>query len=1052
MLEYKIKSSDKATQLQLIPYYDDSLYISDDLHTLCGVCDAKYELLDGLDIFLSNGSQTIRCAVKAYNKRREGYVKIKKSIKTYSFNYINNSNNEVKIHYIKYNGRYLFEDLSKYDNVPNGGEPLGTISFKGDNNYEIVDIDDNKEFSDFYERIYIEDGKFEYNGIVYADGVDFSLELTEQTQKINFEDGLVGEITVFNLENYYYVTHFCINIPMLSTLNVDDILQVKSIEYITIDNAFYEIFHENDNDMGYILMFNNETNTYDRIDNVSTDKNYFLLKDDVLCCKYKHLIRTTYKKDTSGDKLYIILKNAYPNLSGNIHYETINRYFGIITVDKIDDESFSLKINDNIYFSEKGHSFCIQTNDVTYDVEITNLTNNLPEVEGYVLGYININGAPTEVYVNNERTKWKRKIIKDFRIQWVEGDLIDIPTFIISNKKYKVYSEKFIAAYDSNEEVEVFYIQYDDILHGDIMITNALSDKSFISIPNNSFYIANNINNLKETILSQIQYIISNKNNLNFSVSNDIIKEPSINEFISKLGDTDISAEDSSQILYTQIGIYKSNDFQILPLNLGNEVSSNLIQEYAVTKDFYEEEKEKLINGIIDMEKEVYMPVIYNENIYSDEETPQNMDEVTEIEFNLHFRTRDMTTWKVNEDDGNDRTRYFKNWFCMDYPYYYRKDLHPEDSAENGDCGTLDMKFLDDKLPETEEEGYAKYNEIHDYLTSQDINIFETSDILGFLKFTDDDVFFQKSKLKKSFLRLSFYDSPDPKTQSLLYYSTIFINERDLFAKYLKNTKSKDGDVFTYTTNLGINQTDENMLLVVANESSGATKNSISVNTDYTPEAAKDKENLTYKGIVADDRETKRLSIRFNVQNRYQSDFSSDGYYLYIYKNFTIPFIPRSIYMKVEFNHAGLGRTIPFMYPRIFTIENSAELEHLTLTKAIESGENGKTYEVNPNDSSKVFEVIDDGEKCYNKERKILSRLISKDEICKFVKGYELQDTFYQQYIELKVLYDDIRKRFVYYNPVSVGSNDKTDNVSYRNGKMIFNLWELKIKNDKLND
>ena len=61
----------------------------------------------------------------------------------------------------------------------------------------------------------------------------------------------------------------------------------------------------------------------------------------------------------------------------------------------------------------------------------------------------------------------------------------------------------------------------------------------------------------------------------------------------------------------------------------------------------------------------------------------------------------------------------------------------------------------------------------------------EQSDLLGLMHFDNNDVFYQKSRISKSFLRLSFYDSTDPQKQSLLATSTVFMNENSLYKKYI---------------------------------------------------------------------------------------------------------------------------------------------------------------------------------------------------------------------------------------------------------------------------
>ena len=143
------------------------------------------------------------------------------------------------------------------------------------------------------------------------------------------------------------------------------------------------------------------------------------------------------------------------------------------------------------------------------------------------------------------------------------------------------------------------------------------------------------------------------------------------------------------------------------------------------------------------------------------------------------------------------------------------------------------------------------------------------SDMLYDLGFTDEDVKNQKAKLKKSFLRLSFYDSTDPLTQKLLYYSTIFVDTGELFGKYVKARQMliKSGDT----------------LPNVVRDSSAFTE-------DY------------------------RLDIRFVIKDEFNTEKSSEGFNIYYFpSDVLIENTGKTIYMKVEFNHAGFGRTIPFV-------------------------------------------------------------------------------------------------------------------------------------------
>ena len=128
-----------------------------------------------------------------------------------------------------------------------------------------------------------------------------------------------------------------------------------------------------------------------------------------------------------------------------------------------------------------------------------------------------------------------------------------------------------------------------------------------------------------------------------------------------------------------------------------------------------------------------------------------------------------------------------------------------------------------------------------------------------------------------------FYDSTNPANQNMLGYSTIFFDTGDLFAKYIRYVEEKG-----YTA---VN----------------ADKDEYGV---YKPSPNK-------TGIRVDreswDNNT-RLGSQLVVKNKNLSKASSEGFYIYIWKDNEAA-LPQDLYMKVEFNHAGYGRTIPFMMP-----------------------------------------------------------------------------------------------------------------------------------------
>lgn len=274
-----------------------------------------------------------------------------------------------------------------------------------------------------------------------------------------------------------------------------------------------------------------------------------------------------------------------------------------------------------------------------------------------------------------------------------------------------------------------------------------------------------------------------------------------------------------------------SHERPLVELNIPivNTFETTLYQMELLNEHFVEAEKKKAINRITDIEKDVYYPCI------SDSEE-ENFTDVYRMKFNLHFREHRGDDWLV--DNGS-----FWNGIELDNN---GKAVFVKDGNKN--------------------------------ITKDNL-----SDLLTFLGFINNDVHYQKNRLKKSFLRLMFYDSTNPANQNMLGYSTIFFDTGDLFAKYIRYVEEKG-----YTA---VN----------------ADKDEYGV---YKPSPNK-------TGIRVDreswDNNT-RLGSQLVVKNKNLSKASSEGFYIYIWKDNEAA-LPQDLYMKVEFNHAGYGRTIPFMMP-----------------------------------------------------------------------------------------------------------------------------------------
>ena len=296
------------------------------------------------------------------------------------------------------------------------------------------------------------------------------------------------------------------------------------------------------------------------------------------------------------------------------------------------------------------------------------------------------------------------------------------------------------------------------------------------------------------------------------------------------------------------------------------ESKTDLFLEENIKECFVDYEIEKAVNSPIEMEKYVYYPMIvskYNNGV-------PTFSSCTKLNFNLHFRVHSGDNWTVNESDSWNFDRYtinfgYSSWSNNKY-YSYAQSNESDNNKHKRAC---------------------------------------QSDLLSYLGFTTNDVKYQKNKLKKSFLRLSFYDSPDAGTQSLLAYSTVFVDCNKLYSKFI----SKSNFVCYY---------DDNGEIVKG------IKTDREVNSFNDPELgnvpnANDMGSLgrilKVNSLTPDEIEEYRLSSQFSVTDKYMSNNSSEGFYLYMWENTVDSTIPMDIYMKVDFNHAGYGRNVPFMAP-----------------------------------------------------------------------------------------------------------------------------------------
>ena len=282
--------------------------------------------------------------------------------------------------------------------------------------------------------------------------------------------------------------------------------------------------------------------------------------------------------------------------------------------------------------------------------------------------------------------------------------------------------------------------------------------------------------------------------------------------------------DDNETFDIVNISIYDDNNHMTTSIPLLTSANFKISDDESIVDKYYNDIMEQLVPEIIDNEKRQFLPSIAQ---------GKSLKLANSIEFNLHFRNR----YDLDIASG-EKERLTENWSTTDEQLW------------NG--------F---KIDETT----GRLTRINEGLTDSH------SDELNDLGFTEDDIKFRKTKIRKSFLRLMFYSSNDPLSRELLYYSTIFLDSGELYTKYAN------------------------------------IKNTLNLN-EYVSHA--------FDKTRTDD--DLRLSAKFTVKNKFNSTKSSEGFYLYLFPDEVgEENTARTIYMKVEFNHAGYGKTVAMMLPRV---------------------------------------------------------------------------------------------------------------------------------------
>lgn len=949
MLKYKINLKQVSNDnVELIECH--TLCLAQDGSFISGITSSDYGLVDGQKVFVNEDGTNYFDDYKISLEKVtiQGYVVVRQNYKIEKY-----KNGYVGFKFIDGN-IYVFENdkTLTLDSIYNGGDEM--LEYTGQTEISI------------YTRYFVENGKVYINGEYYD--VDFyeenpQIEIRNYTDKldvydidrIKFEDktetefdtdvesdvNAIGEENGESKENKpsffktIDVVKFIINKKENYPITIDNISCTRKFMYIKYpsnsetSHKYYLEKNYSTNEWelkGFI--YDNDNKTY-RYDTLSTLSGFEINVDDVF--EYvkvngeQYKIYNEWKNTTRGNKLHVYANSSDLTYSVGqtiLVHKLNTSHTERIDVDTLDGGIKSVKYNGIIYTKETkkltyvdyfGEKLLFNESLKNWGIN-SSISTEFPIADKY--GFILVNDMPLLMYIS-------------------DGEARTMDDYSNNPSVSGIWTDTF-------ETIEYEYIEIDGIKH---IIKNTprneyieLFDSSPIKLLIEDIHSGNQ---LRCSILSEsydnsdMMYMLSiNYSDFLFELENEIFNSAA----------TSIAPNSEKGYAIPIYNIYKPIDTINIPILLSNYNGTNLHQEFVVDNMFFGVEEQKAINQSIDMEKDIYYPITIDDN--------DNITEVDEIIFDLHFRTRTINDWKVVSDnnitfkdkDGNEVGAVKCNYNILDYYDW-----------SSGNTSEL--------IPQ-----------IHDGYISK-FKKYQPSDLLYFLGFTDDDIFYQKNKVGKSFLRLSFYNGNNPNTSDLLYTSTVFMNEGSLYKKFLDYSQG-GGQYMSVKEVENVNKRIKNSIISVSYDTYEEYKNSVGVVSDK---------------FTCD--ESKRLSSRFTIKNMFECAESSEGFYLYLFKNFSQGLREQTIYMRVQFNHAGVGKTINFTQP--FKEDENKDKFMLEFPTDIDILKSGCTL-------NKLYENL---------------------------------------FIEIKVKYDFDLRKFVYYLPSWLVDKDNLN-------QMHFNLYELKIADE----
>lgn len=1074
MLRYEVKLSDDNFKKERLVWREK--YLAPDLSVVTGVTSPSYHL-EKFDMLAATNSiinSDATLFVETENVLRQGFVVLKDKkynvIEDSTISYSSNKSGEtISYKYLNINGKYFYwgyipgtinvntqAPFSGYsiDNLLNFncGKVVENIDIVCDSTANTVSVDtvywiengivtiDGNEY--IYDRNEGENGilKYRENGkaLSESDITDCSsIEFYPYESSNDYE-----EVTKFKLtkneevakdvegitccKHFFYVNYkgyncevkkkfneidedtkkyyFTCEIPafLLSGGTKEENLKTSDYHlYFALDGndyetlmAFYNSGKKIDEDHyneHHVKIFNELKNVYAFI-YVEEDNAFFTVENDVL-------------NANDGNEIIVHLKDEHTPLNVGNKIKFIRSSVDGYALKVYNAKDYGGK-DDFLYVIYNGKKYEVEAN-ICDRVVINGVEHNIDYVNGKEIGKdclvsINEEQVPMKIVEENKLQRYGKIVVSgssnnenDFTEDFKR--VVDVCYNINEYSGVTINGKKYAAINDD----DLYYVSVDFPSQYNFIIEEIMGSSMYICYPdinNNDF--TEDFKRYESNLMCED--LVGNQNLFNLFIQNKIFGETEISKDLAFRSNVQPVSSDDFYNLFNDLTIYVNSSYINVPISFKINTAINGLSDDAASKNFYEAEKKKAINPIVDMEKDVYLPK-FIENSDTNEEgivekylgAKTTFKPIHEINLNFHFRTRNLDSWKVN--DGYNNVKY-----CAD------KKITESESSTYLEDGSNDNWFITDFYP------YRDILNSASTRTASADTLQSTSDLMGLLYFTNQDIFYQKSKVSKSFARLSFYDSTDPQTQSLLATSCIYIDGHSLFKKYIDNSRKNineyggvaepeysantsgfidpspvySGDVETFND-------DKKKDITTLHK-----YNKISVMTEYLD---KKKKNKSYSAISNSTNiqidENHRISSRLTVNNKYLTKTSSEGFYLYIFREYTENLHPKPIYMKVEFNHAGIGKQIPFLIPMHW------------------SGDDNKVYPISA------------------------LTLSNTNDLAELKKGFPLSYIYAQTYIPLYAVYDFKNKEYAYVFDSRYVKQDS-------NGVLNLNLFEMKIMDE----